>query len=409
MKKICKKLCFICISILIILGFKNNVNADGVEIIDGVEYLKDITYNTTRYVGGPYNNPGTTVYWAIIPKKYEPELSVAKGYSLENNDLEKVELPSSNAIRNNATLAINLGLWHGVIVNDGKFNGFYANKNIEYGDTLYMTRDGILNSISNSRDNGNINDENMKNNIMNLSPALAVSGFFTIAKNNEIIPINEINYTSTVLESLKQRHPRTFVGQDMDGNYFVGVCEGRIDEKELSLLVEEVDRIMNEANKNGMEPVYPLNNYELQAGFYLEEIYDFVENYITKDRGIRIIYNGDGGGSSAFIYKGKKINNIIDKKTVTVDERKVILLDELGNRVFVERKTPNILYWKVNKYQVNYDANSGDGYMPSQEMIVGDTTQLLNAAFMKRGYMFYGWNTKPDGTGKSYANGGICY
>ena len=52
----------------------------------------------------------------------------------------------------------------------------------------------------------------------------------------------------------------------------------------------------------------------------------------------------------------------------------------------------------VNK--IAFDANGGEGSMPTQEITEGGT---LNAnGFTKIGYTFSGWNTKADGTGTSY-------
>lgn len=59
---------------------------------------------------------------------------------------------------------------------------------------------------------------------------------------------------------------------------------------------------------------------------------------------------------------------------------------------------------------VSYDANGGTGEMVPQTFYkYGDDAQLTTAAlqknvFTKSGYAFGGWNTKPDGTGKAYAD-----
>jgi len=57
-------------------------------------------------------------------------------------------------------------------------------------------------------------------------------------------------------------------------------------------------------------------------------------------------------------------------------------------------------------YTVKYDANGGAGKMGAQEEIKysSDLTLRTNA-FSRRGYVFGGWNTSADGTGKAYADG----
>ena len=67
----------------------------------------------------------------------------------------------------------------------------------------------------------------------------------------------------------------------------------------------------------------------------------------------------------------------------------------------------SILGWlRECTYTVKYDANGGTGKMGAQEEIKysSDLTLRTNA-FSRRGYVFGGWNTSADGTGKAYADG----
>lgn len=60
--------------------------------------------------------------------------------------------------------------------------------------------------------------------------------------------------------------------------------------------------------------------------------------------------------------------------------------------------------WKVNSYTVRFDPNTGGGSMADQKFVY-DVPQTLNAnGFKKAHYIFTGWNTHPDGTGKPYAD-----
>lgn len=62
--------------------------------------------------------------------------------------------------------------------------------------------------------------------------------------------------------------------------------------------------------------------------------------------------------------------------------------------------------WTPIKYTIRLDGNTAtDGSMADREGRKYDQTYSLPAnTFVKNGYVFAGWNTKADGTGKSYAN-----
>ncbi len=60
--------------------------------------------------------------------------------------------------------------------------------------------------------------------------------------------------------------------------------------------------------------------------------------------------------------------------------------------------------WTVNHYTVSYHSNGGDGSMADQNFTFGIPQDLDICSLSKEGYIFNGWNTKPDGTGTSYAD-----
>ena len=227
-----------------------------------------IDYNVERYAD-------STVWYTIIPKGNMPKLAVAN----DNYDYPSSELPSEIAKRKNAKIAINFGLSQGpagsdpsgIIYADGKMFG----QDNRCDQTLYMDRDGNLNCFSN--ENGAAQE------IEALDPVWASKGFYAIAKDGEYVDENMIDTNLSI-----DKHPRTFIGQDYDGNYIIGVCGGRS---------------------------------ENEAGMTLREVYDFVKE---KDPNLRFLFNGDGGGSSAFIYDGEKLNPNTDGS---------------------ERPRPDLIYW----------------------------------------------------------------
>ena len=214
----------------------------------------------------------TTVWYTVIPKDKKPMLGIAN----DNYDMMTSEAPTEIAKRKNAKIAINFGLTGdpaGMIYADGKLVSDTGNP---YDETLYMDQNGILNSVRNS--------EYSTQDIINMNPVWASKGFYSIARDGQYVDENTIDPSLSI-----EKHPRTFIGQDYDGNYIIGVCDGR---------------------------------GENEAGMTLREVYDFVNTEVTDN--LRFLFNGDGGGSSAFIYEGEKLNPNTD-----------------GN----ERERPDLIYW----------------------------------------------------------------
>ena len=61
---------------------------------------------------------------------------------------------------------------------------------------------------------------------------------------------------------------------------------------------------------------------------------------------------------------------------------------------------PMTLYavWKANTYEVNFNANGGEGTMSSQTYTYGVAQAIKANAFTREGYTFAGWATSADGT-----------
>ena len=55
-------------------------------------------------------------------------------------------------------------------------------------------------------------------------------------------------------------------------------------------------------------------------------------------------------------------------------------------------------------YYIFFDANGGSGDMDDLEVEPGSSAKLTANAYKRSGYTFKGWNTKKDGSGKSYAD-----
>lgn len=58
--------------------------------------------------------------------------------------------------------------------------------------------------------------------------------------------------------------------------------------------------------------------------------------------------------------------------------------------------------WKPNTYKISFDANGGEGTMEEGTFYYDKTDVLPQNQYQNNGYIFAGWNTKRDGTGKFY-------
>jgi|GEM_PF-1972422 len=60
--------------------------------------------------------------------------------------------------------------------------------------------------------------------------------------------------------------------------------------------------------------------------------------------------------------------------------------------------------WEAVEYSVIFDANGGTGTMENQSFTYDESRKLSDNAFTRAGFVFAGWNTAKDGSGKSYTN-----
>lgn len=58
-----------------------------------------------------------------------------------------------------------------------------------------------------------------------------------------------------------------------------------------------------------------------------------------------------------------------------------------------------------NQYELVFSANEGEGQMSNLELIYDTEKTLTPNLFKRTGYTFTGWNSQPDGKGKSYRDG----
>lgn len=119
------------------------------------------------------------------------------------------------------------------------------------------------------------------------------------------------------------------------------------------------------------EKVWTNCGYELPLCNFIKNGYTFVE------------WNTAADGSGDAYDNGEAVENLVAKgETVTL-----------------------YAIWKPNKYTVKFDANEGKGTMADQQFTYDEAQDLRANTFTRAHYVFTGWNTIPDGTGKAYGNG----
>jgi len=58
-----------------------------------------------------------------------------------------------------------------------------------------------------------------------------------------------------------------------------------------------------------------------------------------------------------------------------------------------------------SQLNISFNANDGDGMMADETVLKGSDFTIPPNTFTRSGYYFHGWNTHPDGSGTSYADG----
>ena len=233
------------------VGIGNCENVTETEVQNPETQVSDPeSYSDARY-NESYAGNGTKIWWTAVNS--EPQLVLANG------NVNGKERPSSVASRTGAAYVINGGEWHpgsgmacGVTgIGDTIYQALYDGEN---GDTLILRQDGQLDSVYMTEDI-----------YSQTRPKWAVKGFVPIINGG----------ARTAYDHARQ--PRTFIGQDWNGTYYIGVSGGR--------------------GSNGV-------------GLTYDELYEFAVGQMSSD--LRFLYAMDGGGSSAFVCNGSVVNNPTD-------------------------------------------------------------------------------------------------
>lgn len=337
-----KKYLFILLLIIVAFASKN--------VYASNEYLP-INYKVIRY-NQDDNTTGTTIWWAKIPAKYKMH------YAYGEDKIFGKEETSKNAIRHNATLAVN-AQYMGLV----DYNGQLLAKDSDVSNYDFYLKPNTVDSLDQANvyatkktaanvgiDLSNIIDPVWTNRMTYMRVIINGSRVNTDIDRYKDAHNGEDNLTIV-------RHPRTWLVIDNEGNQYVAVCAGRGE---------------------------PLNGDDFtlpQAGLTYDEIISVTRTYFTND--IKHLFNLDGGGSSTFVYKGEMLNP---------------KYDDSEHRFTIERKVKGMYYWKVDNYNIEYDLDGGkldNKSNPKTYNVDSESFTLNNPA--KDGYEFVGWIETIDG------------
>ena len=324
------------------------VNADTV-------YLP-IEYKTVRYT--QENGKGTTIWYAVIPAKYKMH------YAYGQDKIQSQEIPSANAKRQGATLAVNTQFIGLPIINGSTAS---AGTNVANYD-FYITKNDSSTSaynalnvygVSKFSNNTGVNFKDINLGFSYYGNEVSYNGkTYYMSVYNQLV-MNGASTTNT-MTFLTDRHPRTWIAYDADGVQYVATAAGR-------------DTPLLDGTKIS------------QAGLTGSEIIAVTKKYMTSN--IKTLYNLDGGGSCSFVYKGTKLSPHYDSNNTA------------------ERSVYGIFYWKAEDYKIVYDCNGGtkpSGKLSDQIVTENSTFTLSSDVCTKSGYHQNGWL---DGTNVAWKSG----
>lgn len=234
------------------------VNENGVSETPYTDYLP-IDANETDFIDAD-TATNTHINYSIIPNTYKPKIVMSDSANPNNrkkaSEFDYIHKP---------TLMTNLSPWNSTT--DDAYGPLIIENSIEITNNL-TGGTGWTRPIIGIDDNGIFHNINGSTSADNVNYPNAFRAWYCLYNDGSTNP--DLDTTT--------HEPRTFLAQDYNGNYLIGVCGGR------------------KVNDTGM--TYP-------------DIIKFIRTTLSFEA--KLIYSLDGGGSSNFLYHGIRQNKLVDR------------------------------------------------------------------------------------------------
>lgn len=242
-------------------GTNITVDGNGISEAPYNDYLP-IEIHETRYVDD-VTGTDTYVHYSVIDKEYSPVMVMA-----DPDDPDTGKTASEFDFEYKPTLMTNMSPWD------------TSDPHVTYGPLIIDHEIKIQNNLGSgtewNRPIVGIDDNGVMHNIDGSTQASEVNMKYASRAWTTLYNDGTINPS---IDTLTTKDPRTWIAQDYDGNYFIGVCGGR------------------QAEDTGMQAIDEVN---------------FVMDFLGFNA--RVIWNYDGGGSSNFLYHGIRQNRLVERE-----------------------------------------------------------------------------------------------
>lgn len=288
------------------------VDSNGVSEAPYQDYL-DIESKKMRYID-EISGTSTVVNYAIIPNTYHLKMAMSDP---EDADVRKRASEIDYIYK--PTLMTNMSPWdtgndvtYGplIIDNDVKVENNLGSGTIWNRPIVAVNDNGVMSTIDGSTPADEVDAK------------YASRAWYTLINNG---------VTAPDIEDHNTRAPRTFVGQDYDGNYIIAVCGGR------------------QADDTGMTG---------------PDMVTFVTTTLSFNA--KVLYSFDGGGSSNYLYHGIRQNRLVERE---------------------DRPCPTWMYWTspTAKHPENFKNQSLNNQVNVQAEINEDGHIQTQAGLIARG------------------------
>ena len=302
----------------------------------------------------------------------------------------------------------------------GKTNSANITSFINYGDvTAEIFAAGGVGQLNNMTfdSSGNVNITG--NLFVNSGYNTGNIGCLSCEGKEELVSSTGEKYTSHCSDELVCRDssiaPLTDENINIENiNYFKGTIAQNVLVKENVKKIDYIDAYDIENNFNW--PNFE-NNWIIDNSFPTinnKKVVNKVSNIIPNISELTINLSH----SDNYVIESTVEGNIFNKGVVYYSDNNDILeVDKNGNItakavgsaniiiVSISNGTKKILpvSVKVSKYNINYHSNTDEDNIITQSVTFNASDKLLENTFKNGYYKFSGWNTKPDGTGKTYS------